>query len=99
MTRTLAAALAIAGTLLTIGGAILGLLPIHTSGVDCGSAFVASEYGGNTFLGASVCDGPRSSARLPAIALLAVGGCQVVIAGILVAVAADERRQDAVNGG
>lgn len=99
MTRIFAASLAMTGVTFLIVGAFLGLVPIHAAGIYCGNVFHASEYGGNAFLGASICDGPRSAARLPAFGLLGVGVGELVIAGIVVAAAANERRQDAANDG
>lgn len=85
----------IVGAVFALAGVCLGFVPLKADGIDCGSAFVGSEYGGNPFLGGSSCDGPRSTMRVPAIVLLVTGGALMAVGGIGAMVVSDERRQDA----
>jgi hypothetical protein len=77
--------LLIAGLCLLAGGVLLGFLPVSSSGVNCGSAFVASDdpfvtelrkllggFGPDGDVQAA-CDSLRQTMRISALVLLVVG--------------------------
>jgi len=76
--------LLLVGLALFAGGLLFGFLPRTVSGVSCGSAFVENRnawvadvgnaIGGRATDVAGRCSDARSSGRVPAFMLLAVGG-------------------------
>jgi hypothetical protein len=80
--------LLLAGLALVAGGLLFGFLPRTVSGENCGSAFVANRNAwvadvGNAVGGRATdiggrCSDARSSGRVPAFVLLALGGVLAV---------------------
>ncbi|MEV8638090.1 hypothetical protein AB0395_41205 [Streptosporangium sp. NPDC051023] len=94
-----AKALAIVAAVIIGAGALVGLIPVTSEGVNCGSAFVKSNdalvsdltqsMSGKSTDTVSACTDLRSLIRIPALVLLLGGMVALAGAGIV-----DSRRQN-----
>lgn len=93
MSKSTKQVLGLIGAALFVAGLIIGLVPVSSSGTNCGSVFVASDdaevhdvvdamRGGDGFrIGgvAGACDDQRALIRVPTIALMVVGGALALV--------------------
>ncbi|MEP9384534.1 hypothetical protein [Nocardioides sp. KR10-350] len=99
--------IALFGLVFVVAGLVLGYVPVHVSGVSCGSAFNPSDDAAyvrdltHAMAGMGVstdvtdaCDSARSNWNMVAILLLVLGGLVLVVGAVVSSIRGPQQRSD-----